>query len=109
MLFCLLGVPPIVSRRVLETLTYLSRNHPFVARILLQIKLPQMLPLQQENLKDHGKAVMVVRENATEGQHNQEGQFPIVSILSLLSQPLYSRSIAHLEQVMILRFLNSIV
>lgn len=94
------GVPPMVSRRILETLTFLGRNHPYVARILLHFKLPQPL-LQPENMgKDNGKAVMMVGEDLAEGKSNLEGCFSIVLLLSLLSQPLYSRSIAHLEQLL---------
>ncbi|PSS17338.1 E3 ubiquitin-protein like [Actinidia chinensis var. chinensis] len=92
------GVPPLVSRRVLETLTYLARNHPYVAKILLQLKLPLPLLQDSENLdKARGKAVM---EDAIEGKNQQEGYFSIALLLSLLNQPLYLRSIAHLEQLL---------
>ncbi|GFS44094.1 similar to LOW protein: E3 ubiquitin ligase-like protein [Actinidia rufa] len=92
------GVPPLVSRRVLETLTYLARNHPYVAKILLQLKLPQPLLQESENLdKARGKAVM---EDTIEGKNQQEGYFSIALLLSLLNQPLYLRSIAHLEQLL---------
>ncbi|XAR48483.1 Ubiquitin--protein ligase [Bertholletia excelsa] len=95
------GVPPLVSRRVLETLTYLARNHPNVAKILLQFKLPQ--PFLQESEKPdkaRGKAVMAAEEDVVEGQNQQEGYFSIALLLSLLNQPLYLRSIAHLEQLL---------
>lgn len=89
-----------VSRRILETLTYLARNHPYVAKILLQFRLPQP-PLQRlENVDQaRGKAVMVIEENDIEQKQHQEGYLSIALLLSLLSQPLYLRSIAHLEQV----------
>ena len=86
------GVPPLVSRRVLETLTYLARNHPYVAKILLQFRLP--LPTVQvlRNIyQSRGKALMT--------EEQREGYVPIALLLSLLNQPLYLRSIAHLEQV----------
>ncbi|XVF64921.1 hypothetical protein PTKIN_Ptkin09bG0205300 [Pterospermum kingtungense] len=87
------GVPPLVSRRVLETLTYLARNHPYVAKILLQFRLP--LPTLQE-LRDidqsRGKALMT--------EEQPEGYISIALLLSLLNQPLYWRSIAHLEQLL---------
>ncbi|GMP45682.1 hypothetical protein CsSME_00014126 [Camellia sinensis var. sinensis] len=94
-------LPPLVSRRILETLTYLARNHPYVAKILLQFKLPQPLLQESENLdKARGKALMIVEEDVMEGKNHLEGYFSIVMLLSLLSQPLYLRSIAHLEQLL---------
>ncbi|KDP41504.1 hypothetical protein JCGZ_15911 [Jatropha curcas] len=95
------GVPPLVSRRILETLTYLARNHPFVAKILLQFRLP--LPaLQQPGYSDQsrGKAVMMVEEYETYRKQYQGGYVSIALLLSLLNQPLYSRSVAHLEQLL---------
>ncbi|XP_023746600.1 E3 ubiquitin-protein ligase UPL2 [Lactuca sativa] len=87
---CFDGVPPLVSRRVLETLTYLARNHTFVAKLLLQFRFPPD--------KSHGKAIMVVEDNETE---KLQGDFlAITMLLSLLNQPLYLRSIAHLEQLL---------
>ncbi|KAK9047491.1 hypothetical protein V6N11_053333 [Hibiscus sabdariffa] len=87
------GVPPLVSRRVLETLTYLARNHPYVAKILLQFRLPIPTFQEQKNVDQScGKALM------TEVQ--LEGHSSITLLLSLLSQPLYLRSIAHLEQLL---------
>ncbi|KAH7567631.1 hypothetical protein JRO89_XS07G0108400 [Xanthoceras sorbifolium] len=95
------GVPPLVSRRILETLTYLARNHPSVAKILLQFRLP--LPaLQEPESTDNarGKAVMVDDECETDRKKQQEGYISIMLLLSLLNQPLYLRSIAHLEQLL---------
>ncbi|EEF35034.1 E3 ubiquitin protein ligase upl2, putative [Ricinus communis] len=95
------GVPPLVSRRILETLTYLARNHPYVARILLQSRLPLPALQQAENSdKLRGKAVMVVEEFQDNPKHHEEGYISIALLLSLLNQPLYSRSIAHLEQLL---------
>lgn len=91
-----------MSRRVLETLTYLARNHPYVANILLQFKLPRPLQQESENLdKARGKAVMILEDDVAKGNSQQEGYFAVALLLSLLKQPLYLRSIAHLEQVMI--------
>lgn len=94
------GVPPLVSRRILETLTYLARNHPSVAKILLQFRLPHPALMEMENT-DHsrGKAVMVVEEDEMDSGH-QEGYISIALLLGLLNQPLYLRSIAHLEQLL---------
>ncbi|KAI3942446.1 hypothetical protein MKW98_013098 [Papaver atlanticum] len=92
------GVPPLVSRRILETLTYLARNHPNVAKLLLQLELPRS-PARELHGSDQGrgKAVMVMEED--DKQH-QEGDASIVLLLSLLNLPLYLRSIAHLEQLL---------
>ncbi|MBA0692174.1 hypothetical protein Goari_009759, partial [Gossypium aridum] len=87
------GVPPLVSRRVLETLTYLTRNHPYVAKILLQFRLPSPTLQELRNSdQTRGKALM--------NEEQQEGYISIVLLLSLLNQPLYLRSIAHLEQLL---------
>ncbi|TYJ35371.1 hypothetical protein E1A91_A05G232600v1 [Gossypium mustelinum] len=87
------GVPPLVSRRVLETLTYLARNHPYVAKILLQFRLPLPILQEQRNIdQTRGKALM--------NEVQLEGFSSIALLLSLLNQPLYLRSIAHLEQLL---------
>ncbi|XVE55632.1 hypothetical protein DITRI_Ditri03aG0174200 [Diplodiscus trichospermus] len=86
------GVPPLVSRRVLETLTYLARNHPYVAKILLQFRLPPTLQELRNIDHSRGKALMT--------EEQQEGYISIALLLSLLNQPLYLRSIAHLEQLL---------
>ncbi|KAK9109074.1 hypothetical protein Sjap_017134 [Stephania japonica] len=92
------GVPPLVSRRILETLTYLARNHPNVARLLLQHELSQPPAKEIQGFdQDRGKAVMVVEDAVME---RRKGDFSIVLLLSLLNQPLYLRSIAHLEQLL---------
>ncbi|CAI9291736.1 unnamed protein product [Lactuca saligna] len=89
------GVPPLVSRRVLETLTYLAKNHKFVAKLLLQFRiLPEASRGSQTLDKARGKAVMIVQDDET------EGLLSITLLLSLLKQPLYLRSIAHLEQLL---------
>lgn len=84
-----------MSRRVLETLTYLARNHPYVAKILLQFKFSRPTLRESENVyQDCSKAVMAVEHNPL-----SEGYLSIALLLGLLNQPLYLRSIAHLEQV----------
>ncbi|CAL5391777.1 unnamed protein product [Camellia sinensis] len=63
--------------------------------------LPQPLLQESENLdKARGKALMIVEEDVMEGKNHLEGYFSVVMLLSLLSQPLYLRSIAHLEQLL---------
>ncbi|KAI9106855.1 hypothetical protein K1719_022383 [Acacia pycnantha] len=79
------GVPPLLSRRVLETLTYLARNHPHVARFMLQFR------LSEPGTDSRGKSVAIVED---------EECISIAMLLSLLNQPLYLRSIAHLEQLL---------
>lgn len=97
MLFDYTGVPPLLSRRILETLTYLARNHPYVAKILLQFRYPHPALREPDNAnKARGKAVMVVEDEANS---ENNGYISIAMLLSLLNQPLYLRSIAHLEQV----------
>ncbi|XP_027330727.1 E3 ubiquitin-protein ligase UPL2-like [Abrus precatorius] len=94
------GVPPLLSRRILETLTFLARNHLYVAKILLQFRLPLPAIKEPDNADDvRGKAVMVV-EDDTNISENNEGYISISMLLSLLNQALYLRSIAHLEQLL---------
>ena len=86
-------MPPLVSRRVLETLTYLARNHPNVSTLLLFLQFPFPTNFHTETLDQrHGKAVLV-----EDGE--QQSAFALVLLLTLLNQPLYMRSVAHLEQV----------
>ncbi|CAH8357182.1 unnamed protein product [Eruca vesicaria subsp. sativa] len=95
------GVPPLVSRRVLETLTYLARNHMYVAKILLQsrLSLPSLQGSEPSD-KARGKAV-VVSDDDNMGRTQQEPEsVAFALLLSLLNQPLYLRSVAHLEQLL---------
>lgn len=90
-----------LSRRILETLTYLARNHPYVAKMLLQLRLHRPASGDPDSADiARGKAVMVIEDQVNLGENN-EGYISIAMLLSLLKQPLYLRSIAHLEQVMI--------
>nr|DAD40895.1 TPA_asm: hypothetical protein HUJ06_015218 [Nelumbo nucifera] len=93
------GVPPLVSRRILETLTYLARHHPSVAKLLLQLEITHPSTQKFESSdQGRGKAVMIIEEVGKKAQ--QKGDYSIVLLLSLLNQPLYLRSIAHLEQLL---------
>lgn len=90
-----------LSRRILETLTYLARNHLYVAKILLQFRIPHPEIRKLDNVDNaRNKAVMVVEDEVNIGESN-EGYISIAMLLGLLNQPLYLRSIAHLEQVII--------
>ncbi|KAE9587087.1 putative aminoacyltransferase, E1 ubiquitin-activating enzyme [Lupinus albus] len=94
------GVPPLLSRRILETLTYLTRNHPYVAKNLLQFRLHHPPSREPDNADvAHGSAVMVVEDEENTAIRNA-GCMSITMLLSLLKHPLYLRSIAHLEQLL---------
>ncbi|KAK9758378.1 hypothetical protein RND81_01G225900 [Saponaria officinalis] len=93
------GVPPLVSRRVLETLTYLARNHPYAAMVLLEMRLPLHSYHKSENTDlVRGKALMAVENNTLDSP--EEDSPSVALLLGLLNQPLYLRSIAHLEQLL---------
>lgn len=76
---------------MLETLTYLAKSHPNVAKLLLFLEFPCPSSSHSEQLDQRGKAVV-------EGGDEQKA-FALVLLLTLLNQPLYMRSVAHLEQV----------
>ncbi|KAL5974363.1 E3 ubiquitin-protein ligase upl1 [Asimina triloba] len=99
------GLPPLVSRRVLEILTYLATNHLAVANILFYFEPPSDLesrsPGHSEAKKEKGK------EKIGEGMPSsssidvpQKGYVPLILFLKLLNRSLFLRSNAHLEQVM---------
>ncbi|CAN4092312.1 unnamed protein product [Withania somnifera] len=93
------GIPPLLSRRVLETLTYLAKNHSLVAKTLLEFRLPQ--PVTEDPIipyQRRGKAVMIETDGPDSRQH--EGQVSLALLLGLLNHPLYLRSVAHLEQLL---------
>eukprot|EP00271_Cylindrocystis_brebissonii_P000524 TRINITY_DN1063_c0_g2_i1.p1 TRINITY_DN1063_c0_g2~~TRINITY_DN1063_c0_g2_i1.p1 ORF type:complete len:4539 (-),score=961.90 TRINITY_DN1063_c0_g2_i1:519-13235(-) len=114
------GVPPLVSRRVLEILTYLARHHGQVAQLLVfleptdaSLSLPapptSSGPLSPASkAKDKGKAKVsdvAVNGEASgllnkENANTQKGHVPLILLLKLLDKPLYYRSSAHLEQAM---------
>ncbi|WOL02486.1 E3 ubiquitin-protein ligase [Canna indica] len=91
------GVPPLVSRRILETLTYLARNHPNVSKLLLHLELPcPRTSVLESPDQARGKAVLMEEDKP----EDKIRAFSIVLLLGLLSQPLYMRSVAHLEQLL---------
>ncbi|XP_016486388.2 LOW QUALITY PROTEIN: E3 ubiquitin-protein ligase UPL2-like [Nicotiana tabacum] len=93
------GIPPLLSRRVLETLTYLAKNHSLVAKTLLEFRLPRPVvegPISPDQRR--GKAVMV--EAGGPERLQLEGQVALALLLGLLNHPLYLRSVAHLEQLL---------
>ncbi|KAG6478121.1 E3 ubiquitin-protein ligase UPL1-like [Zingiber officinale] len=91
------GVPPLVSRRILETLAYLAKNHPNVSKLLLHLVLPcSPTSVPEVSDKGHGKAVLMEEDKS----EVKTGAFAIVLLLELLNQPLYMRSVSHLEQLL---------
>ncbi|XP_020690222.1 E3 ubiquitin-protein ligase UPL2 [Dendrobium catenatum] len=92
------GVPPLVSRRVLETLTFLARNHQYVAKLLLHHEVSG-LGVSQVGTLNQGRGKAIMEEDKPEGMIGK-GDFSIVVLLRLLNQPLYMRSVAHLEQLL---------
>eukprot|EP00850_Spirogloea_muscicola_P009963 SM000057S18393 [mRNA] locus=s57:350840:368215:- [translate_table: standard] len=100
------GLPPLVSRRVLDILAYLARHHPKVAQLLLYLSpsLPES-PSRKAAVegRDKGKAKATEGQVAEEEQRDDsENQIPVVLLFKLLRQPMYSQSSSHLEQVMAL-------
>ncbi|KAM7504309.1 hypothetical protein LguiB_003213 [Lonicera macranthoides] len=98
------GLPPLVLRRILEILTYLATNHSAVANILFYLD-PLLIPESSnpiflETKKDKGKEKIVEGDLSSPVQSHHEGDIPLILLLKLLNQPLFLRSIAHLEQVM---------
>lgn len=72
-----------------------------MAKLFFQFSLPPSKPESSNLDLSRGKAVMVVDEDEIEEQQQQQEYLSIKLLLSLLNQPLYLRSIAHLEQVLI--------
>ncbi|KAF8414274.1 hypothetical protein HHK36_002275 [Tetracentron sinense] len=99
------GLPPLVSRRVLEILTYLATNHSAVANILFYFD-PSLIPESQsqthsEAKKEKGKQKIVEGAASSDPlETSEKGDIPLTIFLKLLSRPLFLRSNAHLEQVM---------
>ncbi|GFZ07365.1 LOW protein: E3 ubiquitin ligase-like protein [Actinidia rufa] len=99
------GLPPLVLRRVLEILTYLATNHSAIANILFHFDF-SLIPdysfsKHSEIKKDKGKGKIEEGGDLSNVSVNiQRGDVPLILLLKLLSQPLFMRSSAHLEQVM---------
>lgn len=100
----LTGLPPLVLRRVLEILTYLATNHSAVANILFYfdpaIAQNSLHPNSLEMKTGKGKEKIVEeKDTVTCTERSIERDVPLILLLKLLSQPLFLRSVAHLEQV----------
>ena len=91
-------------RRILEILTYLANNHSAVASLLFFFDsslVPEALNADtSETKKDKGKEKMLEGDNQSNSLGcSEKGDISLILFLKLLSQPLFLRSIAHLEQV----------
>ncbi|XP_057852533.2 E3 ubiquitin-protein ligase UPL1 isoform X1 [Cryptomeria japonica] len=99
------GVPPLVSRRVLEILTYLAKNHFGVADLLFfmescpTLDAASQTPTISNGEKGKGKILDEVHGSHS-SERTESGEIPLILLLKLLNQPLFSRSSAHLEQLM---------
>ncbi|KAK8924004.1 E3 ubiquitin-protein ligase UPL1 [Platanthera zijinensis] len=93
------GVPPLVSRRLLETLTFLARNHQYVAKLLLHYEVSNC-GVSEVDTSNQGRGKAVIMEEDKPKDMIGKGDFSIVVLLKLLNQPLYMRSVAHLEQLL---------
>uniref|UniRef100_A0A0E0EFS2 HECT-type E3 ubiquitin transferase n=1 Tax=Oryza meridionalis TaxID=40149 RepID=A0A0E0EFS2_9ORYZ len=93
------GLPPLVTRRLLEVLTYLASNHPSVAGLLVYFD-----PSTSSNcmILKHGKETSQEGLQSDMMQTSSEGYTPILLFLKLLNKPLFLRSRVYLEQVMCL-------
>ncbi|KAF9587900.1 hypothetical protein IFM89_006154 [Coptis chinensis] len=102
--FSYIGLPPLVSRRILEILTYLATNHSSVANILFYFD-PSLISTSpnlttSEARKEKGKEKLLEEVTSSSPLEISEGDIPVVLFLKLLNQPLFLRSNAHLDQVM---------
>ncbi|OVA20116.1 Ubiquitin-associated domain/translation elongation factor EF-Ts [Macleaya cordata] len=99
------GLPPLVSRRLLEILTYLATNHPEVAHILFYFDPPSIpdspTSIHSEPKKEKGKEkILEGTASPNPPETSRKGDIPLILLLKLLNRPLFLRSNAHLEQVM---------
>lgn len=93
------GLPPLVTRRLLEILTYLASNHPSVADLLVHFN-----PSASSNCLMLQRSKEISQESASldTKQPSSQGYTPILLFLKLLNKPLFLRSRVYLEQVMCL-------
>ncbi|XP_072964095.1 E3 ubiquitin-protein ligase UPL1-like isoform X2 [Typha angustifolia] len=102
------GLPPLVSRRLLEILTYLASNHSSVADILFYFDPPSTSnspsTIDTEITRvDKGKEnIFETKSSLGVLEASSKYRTPLLLFLKLLSTPLFLRSSAHLEQVMCL-------
>ncbi|KAJ6966039.1 E3 ubiquitin-protein ligase UPL1 isoform X3 [Populus alba x Populus x berolinensis] len=97
------GLPPLVLRRILEILTYLSTNHTSIANMLFyldpSIVSEPLSPKYLETKMDKGKEKIDDGGDSLKPLGDAD-DIPLILFLKLLNRPLFLRSTAHLEQVM---------
>ncbi|XP_065003917.1 E3 ubiquitin-protein ligase UPL1 isoform X2 [Musa acuminata AAA Group] len=101
------GLPPFVTRRLLEILTYLAKNNLSVASVLFYFDpssaVESTLVEYSENKREKGKEKTVVTNTLLDTMETSaKGFSPLILLLKLLDRPLFLRSNVHLEQVMCL-------
>lgn len=93
------GVPPLVTRRLLEILTYLASASPSVVDLLIYFNpsaSPNCLTLQ------HNKETSQESSMQNMMPPYSEAYTPIILLLKLLNKPLFLRSRVYLEKVLYL-------
>jgi hypothetical protein len=102
LIICLIGLPPLVLRRILEILTYLSTNHTSIANMLFyldpSIVSEPLSPKYLETKMDKGKEKIDDGGDSLKSLGDTD-DIPLILFLKLLNRPLFLRSTAHLEQV----------
>ncbi|KAL5205547.1 hypothetical protein ABZP36_033756 [Zizania latifolia] len=93
------GLPPLVTRRLLEVLTYLASNHPSVTDLLVYFDLSTS---SNRMILQDGKETSQEGLSSDMIQTSSDGYTPILLFLKLLNKPLFLRSRVYLEQVMCL-------
>lgn len=92
-----------VLRRILEILTYLANNHSAVASLLFFFEsslIPESSSMKcSQTKKGKGKEKVLEGDQSSTVGCFVKGDIPLILFLKLLSQPIFLRSIAHLEQV----------
>ncbi|KAG6513969.1 E3 ubiquitin-protein ligase UPL1-like isoform X1 [Zingiber officinale] len=99
------GLPPLVSRRLLEILTYLAKNHVHFASTLFYFD-PSTVgsaSIVYSSIQwEKGKEKTLETNAPLDMRTSASGFVPLILLLKLLDRPLFLRSNAHLEQVMCL-------
>ncbi|GAB2258516.1 hypothetical protein Droror1_Dr00014676 [Drosera rotundifolia] len=99
------GLPPMVLRRILETLSFLATNHAGVANILFYFdpSIRANISVQRPLASKHDKGKGKIEDNGTSSCGiSADKDTPLVLFLKLLNKPLFLQSSAHLEQVLTL-------
>ncbi|KAK3129319.1 hypothetical protein QOZ80_6BG0477560 [Eleusine coracana subsp. coracana] len=92
------GLPPLVTQRLLEILTYLASNHQSVADLLVHFN-----PSASSNCLTLQHSKETSQENpSSDMKPSSEDYTPILLFLKLLNKPLFLCSRVYLEQLMCL-------